>query len=156
LPDVNQSGSEPAIIDASTQAGVSCPDGPQIIIDGSMAGTFTDGLSLLDGNTVRGLIIQGFSQGVGILIYGSGNTIECNFLGTDAAGMGAVANFIEVDIELADHNVVGSRSGGNRDAAERNLISGNTLTGVQINGDGNAVRGNYIGTDLSGAQAVAN
>lgn len=156
LPDVNQSGFEPAIIDASTQTGASCPDGPQIVIDGSMAGTFADGLSLRDGNTVRGLVIQGFSQGVGILIYGIGNTIECNLLGTDAAGTGAVANLIGVDIELADDNVVGSGSGGDADAAERNLISGNTLTGVQINGDGSVVRGNYIGTDLSGAQAVAN
>jgi CSLREA domain-containing protein len=44
-------------------------------------------------------------------------------------------------------------------AADRNIISGNTVDGIQINGagaTGNVVQGNYIGLDATGTAALGN
>ena len=45
---------------------------------------------------------------------------------------------------------------GGTTAADRNIISGNTFAGVEFESGGNLVEGNYVGTDLTGAVAVAN
>jgi len=44
-------------------------------------------------------------------------------------------------------------------AADRNVISGNSVDGIQISGeaaDGNFVRGNYIGVDVNGTADLGN
>src|SRR5262249_44054601 len=48
---------------------------------------------------------------------------------------------------------------GGTTTADRNVISGNTGTGVQISGnaaDNNVVSGNFIGTNVAGTAAIAN
>ena len=101
--------------------------------------------------------------GEGIDISGSGatsNFVAGNLIGTNAAGTAAVANYAGVEIDSgASGNLVGSSGAGAGDAAERNIISGNSFAGVWITGtgtDSNAVAGNYIGTDLTGMIALAN
>ena len=54
----------------------------------------------------------------------------------------------------ATNNTIGGTS-----ASARNIISGNTADGIEIDGTGtsnNLVQGNYIGTDVTGAAGLAN
>src|SRR5204863_8604211 len=57
----------------------------------------------------------------------------------------------------AQFNRIGTNGDGIADAAERNIISGNSQNGVQIQAaPSNIVAGNYIGTDVTGSFAIAN
>src|SRR5207248_1886604 len=115
------------------------------------------------GSTIRGLVIQAF--GIGIHLGGNNNVIAGNYLGTDVTGTQAVGNGIGVQV-WTSNNVVGGTT-----AADRNLISGNSLEGISVfasgggpalaptasaDPSGNRVQGNYIGTDLSGTHALGN
>ena len=100
-------------------------------------------------------IISGNRTGVHILGGGNeGNVIKGNYIGLDATGTGVIANSNGVVIDSgAANNTVGGGTGG-----ERNIISGNT-TGVYIFGfgtSGNAIKGNYIGTNVAGGAAMPN
>ena len=125
----------------------------KIVLDGVGAGADADGLDIQSSNSVvRGLVIQRF-DGSGILVSGDENNINGNFIGTDTAGTAARGNGSGVTIEGAA-NLVGGTSPG-----ARNLISGNEIQGILIDGApaaGNAVQGNYIGTTKNGAAALAN
>src|SRR5205814_1904684 len=82
-------------------------------------------------------------------VTGSGNRVEGNYLGTDAAGTAGVPNASGVWIEGAGNTVGGTTAGA------RNVISGNVRLGVVIDGpgaSGNVVQGNYSGTDAAGTQ----
>jgi parallel beta-helix repeat protein len=116
-----------------------------------IGGNTADERNLISGNTGRG-----------VLIYGSGtasNTVSGNYIGTDASGMAALGNAND-GIEITDgasYNVIGGDTDG-----ERNLISGNNnegMGGIVSAGNGtmsNTVKGNYIGTDVSGTSALPN
>ena len=103
-------------------------------------------------------IISGNSS-EGVRIQGSGtmsNTVFGNYIGTDAYGTADLGNggrgvFITSG---AQNNTVGGTTNG-----ERNIISGNELSGVSIVDDdttGNHVWGNYIGTNISGTGVLSN
>ena len=156
LPAITQS----VLIDGFSQPGYAGT--PLIELSGSQAGG-GDGLTITGPDvTVRGLNINGFSQGAGIHVTGTGATgdwIYGNFLGTDPTGTQAVPNNIGVEIDAgATRNLVGTNGDGVNDASERNLLSGNLFAGVWITGqgitsyaygtetDGNIVAGNFIGT----------
>jgi hypothetical protein len=83
------------------------------------------------------------------------NRVLGNMIGTDPAGTTAIPNGGDgVNIAGGLLNTVGGAV-----AAVRNVISGNTLSGVAISGSGavqNAVVGNYIGTDAGGSAALPN
>jgi len=153
--------SNPVLIDGFSQPGYSGT--PLIEIKGSQAGT-GDGLTITgSGVTVRGVGVDSFSQGAGIHLTGTGATddwIYGNFLGTNPAGTLADPNNEGVEIDAgAANNLIGTNGDGANDAAERNLLSGNLFAGVWITGqgtDGNAVAGNFIGTDISGSVALNN
>ena len=76
--------SNPVLIDGTSQPGYAGT--PLIELSGSQAGSI-DGLTITGSDvTVRGLDINSFAIGAGILITGStatGNTIEANDIGTD-------------------------------------------------------------------------
>lgn len=86
----------------------------------------------------------------------AGNDVQNNFIGTDATGTVALGN--QLGIGVGSHN---TRIGGSS-AAERNVISGNTFDGIFITdggqgtGNGNVVRGNFIGTQVDGAGRLGN
>ena len=151
----------PVLIDGDSQPGYAGT--PLIELDGSQAGG-GDGLTITgSGVTVRGLDIGGFSQGAGIHLTGTGTTgdwIYGNFLGTDATGETADPDKEGVEIDGgATLNRIGTDGDGVNDAAERNLISGNSFAGIVINGrgtDGNAIAGNFIGTSVTGEVALDN
>jgi len=93
--------------------------------------------------------------GVGVYIYGantSGNVVQRNYIGTNAAGIDALTNSVI--------GVLISQSSGN--TVQGNLISGNRFVGLEIAGGaggtatGNLVQGNLIGTNAGGTTAIPN
>jgi uncharacterized repeat protein (TIGR01451 family) len=143
----------PVILDAQTQPGWT--SAPILVLAGNAAAG--SGLTITAGSSaVRGFVINGFSAGgaAGISISGSGgNTIEGNYLGTNATGAAAAANYQGININGTTGNVIGGSS-----ASQRNVISGNTWRGIMLqNGSsGNVLRGNYVGVNASGTAALAN
>jgi hypothetical protein len=112
----------------------------------------------LVGGTVAGsgnVISGNHANGIWFLAA-SGDTVEGNLIGTNAAGTAAVANGSNgVAIEYGSkNNTIGGAS-----AADRDVISGNGWDGVHIDGSGetgNMVEGNFIGTNAAGSAAISN
>ncbi len=156
---------DPLVIDGFTQTGATPNTSPidqpcnavlKIELDGTNAGADTDGLhATASGCTVRGLVINRFtSMGINISDCG-GHVIEGCFLGTNAAGSDTLGNGYA---GISMGNVTGSTVGGTLPAA-RNVISGNAGPGIELGGSaepGNAVYGNFIGTDVTGTVAFGN
>jgi CSLREA domain-containing protein len=148
---------DPVIIDGLTQPGASCSSWPPTLLielNGIDAGASVNGFTITaGGSTVRGLVINRFhGQGIAITMNG-GNTIECNFIGTDVMGTTSQGNVLHgVLIDGARDNLIGGRT-----ASARNLISGGQFDGVRIrNAPGNRVEGNFIGTDVTGTVEMGN
>jgi hypothetical protein len=113
---------------------------------GGAGGTGPGGLgNLISGNSGDGVLIAYFGT--------TGNMVLGNQIGTDTTGKVALANQGNgVHIFYgASNNTVGA-------AGAVNLISGNALDGVRIDFEAgsNLVQGNLIGTDVTGAMALAN
>ena len=153
LPDITDA----VIIDGTTE-----PDfvsTPIIELDGSSAGAGVDGLTLSgsgsDGSTIKGLVINQFTDD-GIEVNNSDNNIITgNFIGTNVAGTGALANEGDgIEIGFSLNTTIGGLT-----AADRNVIAGNNKYGLNIWGagtTGNVVQGNYIGTDVTGTADIGN
>jgi CSLREA domain-containing protein len=143
--------SAPVIIDGATQPGFAGT--PIIELSGSLIGSGAKGLEISGGNsTIRGLIVNRFSYGI-LLKTNGGNIILGNYIGTDVTGTIASSDGTGIRIESAN-NVIGGIS-----ATDRNLISGNRSTGIQIWGAAaaqNTIQGNYIGVDVTGNTALEN
>ena len=168
------------IIDGTTQATSQGETSSTPLIDingGNLANT--DGLVFLTGgNTVEDLVIQGFlggsgANGFGIVLNGTldllsgknqgpgvNNTIEGNFIGTNAAGTAAAPtpNSGGIDLVNSSYNLIGGLN-ANGQLTNGNLISGNSQTGVYL-GTGtdthNDIEGNYIGTNVTGLKPIPN
>lgn len=159
LPDI----SDPAVINGYSQSDSvvnTLRNGNNavvaIVLDGTFAGQQADGIRITGGNTtVKGLVIQNFSEHGIVIEGGSGSTVTGNFLGTNFEGEEAKGNGNGgVRIQNSSGNTVGGFDDG-----ERNLISGNHRNGIRIQGStasGNKVYGNFIGTDRHGTTAIAN
>ncbi|NQT62026.1 MAG: T9SS type A sorting domain-containing protein [Candidatus Marinimicrobia bacterium] len=122
--------------------------GDQQTIGGSEPGAG----NLISGNNEVGIFI-GSLEGVG----GQNNVVQGNLVGTDVTGTSAIRNNVGIEIHSSNNLIGGSDEGAG------NLISGNRWGGVSIGNietplvaNSNTVRGNLIGTDQSGAQAVRN
>jgi hypothetical protein len=147
LPVIN----DPLVIDGTTQPGYTTS--PIIELDGSMAGSGSNGLHITAGNsTIKGLVINNFG-GDGLRISGNGdNLVDKNYIGTDPTGMSAKANGNGLTIDNSPNNTIGVPVFGE----PSNVISGNGSGwipnnvgyGLQILGSaasGNIVQNNYIG-----------
>jgi len=157
---------DPVIIDGYTQPGASPNTNPielgsnavlKIELDGSLGGSI-NGLVIVAGDsTVRGLVINRFPRvaqccpgGIGIILMTNGNNvIEGNFIGTDIAGTVRLPNDQGGILVWSDNNKIGGIS-----APSRNVLAGNGSYGVFIDGKGNVVQGNYIGTNAMGTASL--
>ncbi len=154
LPTISQA----VVIDATTDDSYAANGNrPAIVINGN--NTVQDGFQLYtnsSGTTIRGFVIQNFTQD-GIDISGSnGNTIAGNWIGLNSAGTGAAGNQQGINLWNSNNNIIGGSA-----AADRNVISANSGPGISINTNngtstGNQIRGNYIGTNAAGTAAVGN
>ena len=144
-------------IDGTTQVankGNTNPGGPEIEIDGTNANANGFWISSAN-NTIQGLVINRFSES-GVRIDGLAaikNTIAGNYIGTDATGTVALGNSDGVLLRSgAKSNFIGGPTAG-----DRNLISGNNYSGINIFfSDSNRVSGNYIGTGVSSTENLGN
>jgi len=117
--------------------------------DNTIGGTIPGSRNIISGNSIAGIAISGDTSNGG----GRSTVITGNFIGTDIYGTQATGNQYGVEILTGDSHIIGGTT-----PAERNIISGNTVAGVTIGIIANAcaVRGNYIGTNVSGSDKVPN
>jgi len=149
----------PVTIDGTTQPGFG--GSPVIELNGTSGGTTLDLRAGSDGSTIRGLCINRSPSNAIRILGSSNNVIAGNFLGTNLAGTApGPGNFVGVYVGGSGGASNLNRVGGTA-LADRNVISGNTNDGVQINGvpgtaNGNLVQGNYIGVDVTGTLDLGN
>jgi len=105
-----------------------------------------------------GNVISGNSvYGIGILqLADSGNTVLGNFIGTDITGTKAIGNTNAGVQVQACANMIGGTAAGAGNVISGNLQQGIYLSGINGNVTGNVIQGNLIGTDVTGANALAN
>ena len=110
-------------------------------VNTTIGGTAAGAGNLISGNTIDGIQIQNTS---------SGTVIQGNIIGLVAGGLSPLAN-TNYGIELlfgATGTVID----------DGNVISGNTLDGISLGNSSldSLVQGNYIGTDMTGNNALGN
>jgi hypothetical protein len=131
----------------NTVAGVTIDTGSSSnLIGGTVAGA----RNIISGN--------GLAYDYGVIIAGpgtSGNLVEGNYIGLGANGLTAVPDYFGMVCSSgATNNTIGGTIAG-----ARNVISGNLSEGLRLTDPGtmaNVVQGNFIGTDLTGENAVPN
>ncbi len=155
----------PAIIDGVTINGFTQPGASantlsnghnavlRIRLDGSQAGSGTDGLEVRAGDTVlRGLSIVGWSRDGVRVSAGNGSAIEGCYLGLDPDGTTRHGNG-ETGARINGPGVGGTAGStviGGELPAQRNVISANDYGVRIINSANNLVQGNLLGTDGTG------
>ena len=104
------------------------------------------------GSSVTGLAMYGFDTGAGFRIVSGLNTFANNYAGVERNGTTLSGNKIgfELSGQTATTNTIGTYVA---DEALANVIGGNTYAGIvaRSGATGNAIVGNYIGTDSRGA-----
>ena len=149
-------------IDGYTQPGSSpnsLRDGDNAVLGIELDGTnaSSNGLTISAGETtIRGLDLHGwglpFTPAAILITTSGGDTIEGNFIGTDASGSTAVGNNGSGVWVQSAGNVIGGT-----DPAARNVISGNHGSGIFLDGgSNNLVEGNFIGTDVTSTHVLPN
>ncbi|MET0383102.1 MAG: right-handed parallel beta-helix repeat-containing protein, partial [Burkholderiaceae bacterium] len=133
----------------STGNAASVNGGSGILIDGGSNNT-VGGSSAAARNVVSG----NGNAGISLTNQSNDNTIQGNYIGTDAAGASSIENQSGIWIgSTSTGNTIGGTAAGSG-----NLISGNTNNGIDVVGGstGTLIEANLIGTDATGTAAVAN
>ena len=115
--------------------------GSGLVISGGAKNNVVDD-NVISGNALNAVMIMGAGT--------DGNSLEGNRIGTDKAGTTALANL--------GSGLVVSR-GARNNVVDGNVVSGNTLNAVVIQGAGtsqNTLNDNHIGTDITGNRTLAN
>lgn len=166
------------VISGNAERGVSVHSSGNVSIAGNFIGTNADGSAALSSsanlNNQYGLYLYSCNNGSN-LIGGvtaamrniiSGNLdhgvsirnctqslVRGNYIGTNAAGTAKLPNKIGVRIQ----DCIASNLIGGLDAASRNVISGNSDSGISLSKARNClIKGNYLGLNAAGSAAIAN
>ncbi|HNB51422.1 MAG TPA: right-handed parallel beta-helix repeat-containing protein, partial [Anaerolineales bacterium] len=126
-------------------AGVSLQGGAA---DNLIGGTTAGARNIISGNQSNGIYLSDSGT--------TGNQILGNYVGTNVGGTAAIwQRFHGISItQGASGNFI-----GNGTEAGRNVLSGNEMAGVSIEGStttDNTVQGNYLGTNPTGTASVGN
>jgi titin len=112
--------------------------GPTALVGGTEAGA---------GNLISG------NLGTGVTAS-SGARVQGNYIGTDVTGTHALGNRIGVALEGSS---LSTTLIGGTEVGAGNIISGNGMYGIIANTTlNNVIQGNFIGTDVTGTQALGN
>lgn len=127
----------------STKSGIMVASG---VTNTTIGGVLAGERNVISGNNENGIALA--SSG-GIIVTG-------NYIGLNAAGTAAIPNSMSGISITSSNNIIGGSNANNR-----NVISGNTQTGVRIDAsvntaNGNSIKNNYIGLNEAGNAAVAN
>ena len=129
---------------ANTFAGIYVVNGARsnAILNNVISGNFWEGLRLADAGTAA-------------------NLVQGNFIGTAASGMSAVPNgaYGLTIFSGASGNTIGGPTSAARNVISGNNVAANYSEGLRIQGAGataNVVQGNFIGTDATGTNPLAN
>ena len=99
-------------------------------------------------------------NGTGIFLMGGVNRVAGNYVGVFGTGSLASPNgtgiYVEGALDANCETVIGTDGDGAGDAAEGNLISGNTNHGIYIHNSCVNVAGNRIGLNAAGTAALPN
>jgi hypothetical protein len=163
------------VINRFSRHGIRVETGTGNIIEANYIGTDVTG-TLDQGNILYGVSIVSSNNRVGGLFAGAGNVISGNDFGGIIIGLGTGAPLTG---NIVQGNIVGLNAAGTTDlgntftgiwvrnstapvvggtsTAARNIISGNSTYGLQLDAVSEAVvEGNYIGTNISGTTAIPN
>jgi hypothetical protein len=113
------------------------------------ANNIIGGTTEADRNVISGNRVQ--SGSIGIDVFGGGNKILGNYIGTDVTGTASLGHTNSgVRLGSAGSNVLGGAT-----IAERNVISGNFLGVNVVQSQNNKVQGNYIGATPNGSGGLS-
>jgi hypothetical protein len=117
----------------------------------TIGGTTAAARNIISGNTGIGLSISSGDPPA------MDNVVAGNYIGTNAAGTAAIGNTGSGIQIFGGGGPIGVNTIGGTAAGARNLISGNAVSGVDVNNAANAViQGNFIGTDINGTGNLGN
>ena len=142
-------------------------------VEGNFLGTDAAGTGSLDAGTAAILVRNSANNTVGglaaaarnlisgkglnaIQISGAqatGNLVLNNIVGLDATGFDEAGDFVACVLisDSANGNTIGGTT-----AEARNVISGDNVVGIELQSDNNAIIGNFVGTDVTGTNIIAN
>ena len=115
--------------------------------DNVIGGTSAAARNIISGNDRDGVVLGGGADA-------GSNKVRGNFIGTDASGtreLGNAGDGVHNEGDVLDNVVGGALAGAG------NVISGNDGDGIELAfATGQSVRGNHIGTDVSGQEDLGN
>jgi CSLREA domain-containing protein len=117
---------------------VAIPNGTNLGNSGVLVGINSDVIgNVISGNIGEGAVVGAFAE------------VRGNFIGTNSTGSAALPNS-NTGLSTGTNSTIGGLA-----SADRNIISGNGADGVEA-GSNSVVLNNYIGTDATGLNAIAN
>src|SRR5262249_34352643 len=115
-------------------------DNYNLSITGGASNNTIGGSAAGAGNVISG----SSSNGMQIDLNDSGNVVQGNYIGTNAAGTAAVGNNSAGMLVYGSNNTIGGTEAG-----AGNVVAGNG-EGIRIQGVGNTIQGNRVGVGPNG------